>query len=158
MEAWRRRWPLNLAVAVALTVLMLARMGLTPMVTPPEPGLPRMLLAAAYALAVWTWTLASIGLALRYFSGHSPARRYIADSSYWVYLIHMPIVIFLQAWVSPLGWPWEVKFAMVIGVGFAIMFLSYELLVRHTFVGAMLNGRRVPWRTARPAVPLETVR
>jgi hypothetical protein len=35
---------------------------------------------------------------------------------------------------------------VVLGVGFGLMFASYELLVRHTFVGAVLNGRRVPWR------------
>jgi glucans biosynthesis protein C len=85
-------------------------------------------------------------------------RRYIADSSYWIYLVHLPLVLVLQAAVSRLDWPWELKFAAVLGVGFAIMFATYELLIRHTFVGAVLNGRRVPWRTparkihARPEV------
>jgi hypothetical protein len=44
-------------------------------------------------------------------------------------------------------------------VGFALMFASYELCVRHTFIGAILNGRRVPWRTAKaPTAKLETAR
>jgi peptidoglycan/LPS O-acetylase OafA/YrhL len=159
IEAWRRRWPLNLAAAVALTTFCLVRLGLSPVVVPQPPGLDKLALAAAYALGIWTWTFAVIGLALRFLSNHSPARRYIADSSYWIYLIHLPIVIFLQGWISRLDWPWEAKFAVVLGVGFAVMFASYQLLVRHTFVGSILNGRRAPSRRAEAAVAQpETVR
>jgi hypothetical protein len=55
--------------------------------------------AVFYALAIWTATFAGIGLALRFMSGFSPMRRYLA--SYWLYLIHMPIVMALQVAVSP---------------------------------------------------------
>ena len=141
----RERWALNLAAAVALTAGLLVTLGPSPVVTPDKSDLTRAVHAVTYALAIWTWTFAAIGLGLRFLNGHSPVRRYIADSSYWIYLIHLPLVIFLQAAVSRLDWPWEAKFAVVLGVGFTLMFATYELLVRHTFVGAMLNGRRVPW-------------
>lgn len=156
----RERWALNLVAAVALTIACLVMLGTSPVVTPDKQVLPRLLHAATYALAIWTWTFAVIGMALKFLSNHSPARRYIADSSYWIYLIHLPLVIFLQAAVSRLDWAWELKFAVVLGVGFAIMFLTYELLVRHTFIGAMLNGRRVPWRSpkTRGDAKLETAR
>src|SRR5262249_25659102 len=45
--------------------------------------------AAIYALAIWTTTFAAIGLALRFMSGFNPTRRYLADASYWLYLIHI---------------------------------------------------------------------
>jgi glucans biosynthesis protein C len=151
------RWPLNLAVAIALTVALLAQMGVAPVVTPDKPGLIKLFHAGAYALAIWTWTFAIIGMALRFLSDHSPARRYIADSSYWIYVVHLPLVIFLQAWVSRLEWPALVKFGVVLVIGFGLMFASYELLVRHTFVGRLLNGRRVPWRAPK-ATQLETAR
>ena len=32
---------------------------------------------------------------------HSPAWRYVADSSYWIYLVHLPLVPFLQVWMAP---------------------------------------------------------
>ena len=54
----------------------------------------------------------------------------------------------LQAWVSQLAWPAEVKLVLVLGVAFPILFLSYQLFVRHTFIGAVLNGRRAPRRAA----------
>jgi peptidoglycan/LPS O-acetylase OafA/YrhL len=152
------RWGLNLALAAALTTASLMMLGLAPVVVADKPGLAKLVHAATYALAIWTWTFAVIGMALRFLSNESRARRYIADSSYWIYLIHLPLVIVLQAAVSRLDWAWELKFAAVLGVGFAIMFATYELLVRHTFIGSMLNGRRVPWRTPRaaPAARLET--
>jgi peptidoglycan/LPS O-acetylase OafA/YrhL len=145
METWARRWPLNLGAAVALTVACIMQAGgLTPVLTPAEPGVAKLAYAATYALAIWTWTFAVVGLALRFLSVPSPVRRYVADSSYWIYLIHLPLVVFLQAWVSQLGWPWPIKFALILGVGFGVMFGTYALLVRHTFMGSLLNGRRVP--------------
>lgn len=153
------RWALNLAAAVALTAGLLVTLGASPVVTPDKSDLTRAVHAVTYALAIWTWTFAAIGMGLRFLNDHSPARRYIADSSYWIYLIHLPLVIFLQAAVSRLDWPWEAKFAVVLGVGFALMFATYQLMVRHTFIGAMLNGRRVPWRKAKAtAAQLETAR
>jgi hypothetical protein len=154
----RERWALNLAAAVALTTVLLVTLGATPVVTPDKSDLTRAVHAVTYALAIWTWTFAAIGLGLRFLNNESPVRRYIADSSYWIYLIHLPLVIFLQAAVSRLDWPWAVKFGIVLGVGFALMFATYELLVRHTFIGAMLNGRRVPWRAPSATARLETAR
>jgi hypothetical protein len=146
LQVWRSRWPLNLALAVGLTVACLAMIGLKPVVAPAAPGLAKFAYAAAYSLAMWTWTFAVIGLALRFLSGFSPVRRYIADSSYWLYLIHLPLVIALQAAVSRLDWPWEAKIAVILGAAFPLMFASYELFVRHSFIGAILNGRRAPRR------------
>jgi hypothetical protein len=160
LAAMKRRWLPNLVAAVALTAFLLIDLGPTPVVRPdPMGSAARLVHAGAYALCVWTWTFAAIGAGLRFLNDESRVRRYIADSSYWIYLIHLPLLIVLQAWVSRLDWPWWVKFPALLGVGFALMFASYELLVRHTFIGAILNGRRAPWRTTRVATAtLETAR
>ena len=73
-------------------------------------------------------------------------RRYLADASYWVYLVHLPLVMAGQVLVLAAPWPWFVKLGAVVASVTAISLLSYELLVRHTFLGRLLNGRRVPWR------------
>jgi glucans biosynthesis protein C len=100
--------------------------------------------AASYALATWSATFAVIGIALRFLSGFSFARRYIADASYWLYLIHLPIIMALQVAVSSLDWPWPVKFVTILAIAFSLMFASYQLFVRHSLIGAVLNGRRAP--------------
>lgn len=144
LQVWRERWLPNLAVAAALTIACLVMLGLETSVAAAEPGWRTSLYAALYGLGVWTWTFAVIGLALRFLSGHSPMRRYIADSSYWIYIVHLPLVLALQAWVSPFGWPAEVKIVVVLAIALPLLIGSYQLLVRHTFLGAVLNGARAP--------------
>jgi peptidoglycan/LPS O-acetylase OafA/YrhL len=103
----------------------------------------RLALDICYPLAIWTTSFAAIGLALRFLSGFSPMRRYLADASYWLYLIHLPILIALQVAVSQLDWPWPVKFAAIMLIALPPMFASYQWLVRYSFIGMVLNGRRI---------------
>ncbi|MFI4934796.1 MAG: acyltransferase family protein [Caulobacterales bacterium] len=95
IETLRGRWRLNLALGLGLAVAGLAITGAAPMLTPSQPGLAKLVFAACYALASLRLTFAAIGLALRFLSSFSPARRYIADASYWLYIIHLPIILAL---------------------------------------------------------------
>ena len=142
LEVWRRRWLVNLLAAIAFTTAGLSMTGIAPVVTAAAHTWQTAVYAACYALAIWTWTFAVVGMSLRFLSNHSPTRRYIADASYWLYLIHVPILMALQIAVSQLAWPWWAKFALILGVAFPLMFASYHLLVRYSFIGAILNGRR----------------
>jgi peptidoglycan/LPS O-acetylase OafA/YrhL len=137
-----RRWLLNLVLAICL----IAASFVLASVPQPRPDTIRFVGAICYALAIWTTTFAVIGVALRFLSGFSAARRYLADASYWIYLIHIPIVMALQVAFSALDWPWPVKFAALLAIAFTLMFASYQLLVRYSFIGAVLNGRRMPRR------------
>jgi glucan biosynthesis protein C len=147
-----RRWRLNLLLAIGLIVASLAIGGVKPQLRPAGNYANVLAGAACYALATWTATFAVIGMALRFLSGFSPARRYIADASYWLYLIHLPIVMALQVAVSRLDWPWPAKFAAILAISFPVMLASYQLLVRYSIIGAVLNGRRIR-RADAPTTP-----
>ncbi|MDP1777800.1 MAG: acyltransferase family protein, partial [Brevundimonas sp.] len=145
-----RLWPVFTVVALGVGTAAMVMVGgpvpdLAP-VTDPELKAP---LAAVMALAVFASTFAVLSLALRFASGHSAVRRYLADSSYWVYIVHLPLVLVGQILVVNETWPWFVKFGAVIGGTMAVSLLTYELLVRHSFVGRWLNGRSIPWRRQR---------
>lgn len=145
------KWsPLFLIVAVVAGVAAWVLAG-GPRITPMVEATPEKATAAAVvALAVWSSALAAMGLCLRFLSGHSPIRRYLADASYWIYILHLPLVMLAQVWVQNWPGPWWLKLAGVsLGV-FAVCLLSYELTVRHGFMGRWLNGRRIPWRKPRP--------
>jgi glucans biosynthesis protein C len=151
LGAWRNRWPLDLTVAIAATAAELAIQGAAPSIAIAPPGWTKAALAVLYALAVWSWTFAVIGVALRFLHRESPARRYVADASYWLYLVHLPVVAALQVVVAPLELPGEVKLALILAVAFPVLFGSYQLFVRHSFIGRILNGPR-PRRTRVPGV------
>ena len=82
--------------------------------------------------------------------------RYVADASYWIYILHLPLVMLAQVWVQDWSGPWWAKLAGVSFGVFGVCLLTYELLVRHSFMGKWLNGRRIPWgRPVAAAVPAE---
>lgn len=156
LEAWRRWWPANLTLALVATTICVRQLGLVPDFTPAMAGPEKAILAAAYGIASWAWTLALTGLALQFWSGHSKARRYLADSSYWLYIMHLPLVMALQVAVSDLPWPGAVKFALVLATTMGILLGSYQLFVRNSWLGAWLNGRRLGGGPAIAAPALNT--
>ncbi len=150
----KKRWYAFLAPAIGCTIACLITVGLTPDFTAPLAGEEKITFAIAYAVGIWCWTFGLIGAALAFCSGESRAVRYLADSSYWIYLIHLPIVWALQIQVSSWGWPALAKYGFILGVSVPVMLLSYHLLVRGSFIGATLNGRAK--KRARPAPVLTT--
>jgi glucan biosynthesis protein C len=149
-----RLWPIFTVVALGAGAAALVMVGgPVPELAPVADPALKAPLAAIMAFAVFASTFAVLSLALRFASGPSPLRRYLADASYWVYIIHLPLVMVGQVLVVNETWPWFVKFGTVVGGTLAISFLSYELLVRHSFVGRWLNGRRIPWRRRRDPEP-----
>jgi len=112
-------------------------------------------LALLYAVAAWCWTLGLIGAGMRLLNEEHPVVRYVSDASYWIYITHLPVVMAMQVLVYRLPAPALIKFGMATGGSLLILFASYHLLVRHSWVGAWLNGRKVPWGGARAIETLE---
>jgi peptidoglycan/LPS O-acetylase OafA/YrhL len=135
-------WPIYLAFALAGTAGCLAITGLAPHFRPIEAGPSKLVAAACYAIAEWSWSFAFIGAALAFCAKESPARRYVADASYWIYLVHLPIVMALQVAFAKLPLHWAVKYPLILAIAFAFMLATYQLLVRYSFIGAVLNGRK----------------
>lgn len=158
LSIWRRRWTLHLGVAVALTAVSYWLVERVPDPLAVEPGI-KLAYAVTYSTAAWSWIFGLIGAALRFFSSESSVRRYLADSSYWLYLAHLPIVFALQLTVR--NWPlhWTLKFPLVVIAAVVLLLVSYHYLVRFTWIGRVLNGRKhersvAPGSAAvRPAAP-----
>lgn len=147
LAAITQRWFANLGIAIAATGWLLHSMHAQPVA---QPGLTKTVYALVFGVALWGWVLGLTGAALRFLSNYSATRRYIADASYWIYLAHLPVVVALQIWVS--HWPlnWAVKYPSILVVSFAVLFLSYHYLVRPTFIGQLLNGRKHPRKPQPP--------
>lgn len=151
LQGWGEHWGAYVGPATGATAVCLVIAGATPMLTPAAQDLRTLGYAALYGFAIWAWTIAIVGFAVRHLAGHSPARRYLADASYWIYIVHLPIIMVLQAAFAPYGWSWFAKYPLILAIAFAIMLASYQLFVRYSFIGAILNGKREkPQRRQKP--------
>jgi ABC-type multidrug transport system ATPase subunit/peptidoglycan/LPS O-acetylase OafA/YrhL len=159
-----RHWLPNLLAGALAAAWMLASLHVSPPMAPPGfPAHPFDLVDGAtltksgFALmsgvAAWGLAMGITGVALRFLSGPSPLRRYIADASYWVYLAHLPVVVALQVWVGHWQLSWGIKYPFVLATSLVVLFASYHWLVRPTVVGRLLNGRRYPRGRSAGAPP-----
>lgn len=110
-------------------------------VEPPGPAHPTAswLLASLEAgLSVWLTVLLLLA-GQRLLNRPSATLRYLAQSAYWTYLLHLPLLFALQYWLMDQALAWPLKFALAAAGTLAACLLSYQLLVRHTplrrFVG-----------------------
>ena len=94
------------------------------------------------SIMVWLFIFGITGLFIRYTSSYSAIMRYISDASYWVYLIHLPLTAIIPGLISDWRIPVSIKFLLVFIITSLLCFLSYHFLVRGTFIGKFLNGRR----------------
>lgn len=140
-----RGWPLTLPLAalVALPLgydFIFGTFGIRDAVLP--ESLHHVAAVLFEVLYAWLMTFGLIGGFRRFFASESPTMRYLSDSAYWLYLIHLPLVIFVQAFTAPLPGPsWLKLLAVSLAVSLFLL-ASYQLLVRYTFIGTLLNGKK----------------
>ncbi len=135
--SWQRWLVAGASLAGSLTLIGISR----------DPGHPRYFAAhigfvASYALMMWSLVFLTVGMFRRWFQQPRAWVRYIADSSYWMYLIHLPIVVWLQVAMAEVAWHWSLKLALISVATIAASLVSYDLFVRSTWIGWLLNGRR----------------
>jgi len=87
-------------------------------------------------------TIASLLLGKRYLAGRSSLLAFVADASYWVYLLHLPIAIFLQTLLIPSPLPLWLKLMVVLSGTLVFCFATYVVFVRYTPMGWLLHGKR----------------
>jgi peptidoglycan/LPS O-acetylase OafA/YrhL len=126
-----RRWPLVLPLSLA--VLLPASLATI------DDRAAAVVLQPLYA---WGMSLGLIGLFHRYCGRPSERIRWLSDASYWMYLVHLPLVVVGQAVLRDLAWPVGFKFLVVLVAVVGLSLVTYRLFVRFTAIGWLLNGPR----------------
>ena len=111
----------------------------------------RIMFAVMQVSYAWAMSFGMMGLFARFCSSPRFSIRYLSDSSYWLYLVHVPLVVALQFFVRDSTFPSLLKFGLVCSVTTALLLISYQLCVRNTWLGALLNGRRYPLERLTPS-------
>lgn len=140
----RQAWG-HLAAAVTATGAAL----LTTRALPLRLDVPQPVWSTLLAVAGWTTCYALVGLAVRYLTVERAWVRYLADASYWMYLMHLVLLTFFEVLLAGLTWPPAVKALLNISVTTVILLVTYHLVVRSTPLGGWLNGHRAARRTSR---------
>ena len=96
-------------------------------------------------LLLWNMTFGMMGMFHALIKKENIFIRYLSDSSYWIYIVHLPLVIVLQFLVR--DWPINalLKFLLINIATTTLLLISYHLLVRSTWIGWLLNGKMIPW-------------
>lgn len=87
-------------------------------------------------ISVWmtTWCLTA---AARWLNTTRPLLRFLADASYWTYLLHLPLVFLFQLALQPLPLPWPLKLTLTFTLTLAICLITYRCLpVAKAILGA----------------------
>ncbi len=132
------RFQKHIWIYLALTVPAFLVYGLVPSRTHP------FLKAAGNVTLCWLWAFACIGLFLKYCDRPSPRWRYMSDASYWVFIMHLPVVVGFQGALAPVPMPALAKIPIVLALSLAVLIATYDVFVRPTWIGVLLNGRRYP--------------
>jgi len=157
-----RAWPilLPLAVLVLLPALLVIGPGMTPALVARfghSGNVPAALVQGAFT---WSMVFGLLGVLTRVCAHPRPWVRWLADASYWVYLVHLPVVYYLQRvlvdWRVPgmsIG-PAEafVKFAIILGLTIVFCLLTYAVLIRPTPLERVIGGGRPRRPSAQSAL------
>jgi glucan biosynthesis protein C len=137
------RWRWTLGLAVPMSVVTFVVSGFL--------GLPLPVSGGLLGLGAWLWVYGLMGVCVRYWTAEKPWVRYLADAAYWMYLMHLPLLVALEIPLAQLRWPIIAKLVVVCGITVVVLLVSYHLLVRSTFLGRWLNGHRYPFTWRRHA-------
>ena len=148
--AVRRWW----AVAIAPSLLLLLPVGVVLLYDEgfEYAGAPWVWAVAAVVQVGFAWLMCfgSMGLFRWIFARERFGVRYLSDASYWLYLTHLPLVIAAQMLV--VTWPINIhlKFVLISAAIVAGLLAVYQVGVRYTMIGTVMNGPRFR-RTAQAA-------
>lgn len=99
------------------------------------------ILASIVTLFSWFATLGLIGSFLGWNLGGGPISRYLADASFWIYLIHLPLVTLTHVAIQTFTIPTEAKFAVAAFTALSLSLMTFHAFVRDKWIGDFLKGR-----------------
>ena len=91
----------------------------------------------------WLSIFGLIGFFRATLGGESKVLRYLSDASYFVYIFHIIVVLVIQHVLVKIGIPVGIKLLIVALGATGILIGVYQVAVRYTFIGTLLNGKKV---------------
>lgn len=141
LDSFRAHWVRTLAAGIIVSIGYLVTTVGRPIADPVQAHLTGVALAG---LSMWLLIFGIMGM---FISGMNQPRalvRYFSDAAYWMYLVHLPLTIWIPGLLAPLDLPAVLKFSVVLTSTALVTIATYHYLVRSTAIGALLSGRKYP--------------
>lgn len=81
---------------------------------------------AALSLAIWPLILGGAALAERWITRDIPVIRFLSDSAYWVYLLHLPLCVGIAAALRDAPYSALTKCGLTIGITTAVCLMTFQ--------------------------------
>jgi len=94
------------------------------------------------SVAAWGFCFGFIGVFIRSLNKENALLKYICNSSYWIYLLHLPLTLYLPGLLVNYSLSIGLKFSIVVAITLFICLITYHFFVRKSFIGMFLNGRK----------------
>lgn len=111
----------------------------------PDLTFTHVFVVAASVGAAWCVISGLWGLFARLFASPGPRLALFAESSYWLYIVHLPILVFIESELARSALPVFPRWALAIAITTLSCVLSYRWFVRERPLGRVLGEK-----TARP--------
>lgn len=94
----------------------------------------------SYAGMMWSIVILLIAVCRHIFYRPNAIVSFVAQRAYWLYLVHLPLVVWLQTAFAELPYYWLIKLVAIVLSTILVSFLLYELLVKRTWLGRIVAG------------------
>ena len=134
-------------VSLPLGLLVILPYGFT------HPEIAKPFAVGLQVVYTWSMTFGMMGLFRQLLPTERKVIRYLADSSYWLYVTHVPFILVGQAIVYAWPVPATLKFVLLCGSVVGLLLWVYHGVVRYSWLGSALNGPRQRPLPRLPATP-----
>ena len=131
-----RQWIITLPIALLVIFPVTLTLGLSPNLL---GGYRQPVLLVLKGMYTWLMVFSLIGVSRELISRENRAWRHLADVAYWLYLVHLPLLLLVQEMVRTWHLPAVVKFGLVCCAVTGILLLIHQFFLRYTFLGTLLN-------------------
>ncbi len=152
-----RRLPATLERDLRPQLLLALALAPINFATVDQPGW-KVVTATTGALMTWLFVFAITGLFLRFQKRASALMRYLSDASYWIYLIHFPLLVWIAGVLAPFSWNAAAKFLVLMTMAVPLLWVSYELAGKSPIVRWLLGGQRRGSRRSHPRAAVRSPR
>lgn len=143
LERCKPYWPLLLALSLLAYILYYLRLPDALSLTADTRSFSeKLIMALLQGCIAWWMTLVCLIAGKYALNFRNSFLRFLSESSYWIYIAHLPVLFMVQYLLMDLDLSLVSKYTLSVSATLLVCVASYLMFVRRTPIGWLLNGRK----------------